>query len=117
MGIIAVWGICVVTASAAPPASFIWTSGSSSSPKNWSQTKNWTPTGTPGTIDSAFFFDTAATNQSGAVNNLVDVNFTISSLQYGNTNNFHTTQIASGKVLSIVGTNGLTVGTQTDSAS
>src|SRR5262249_44695364 len=51
-------------------------------------------------------------------NNVVDGLFagTVASLQYGNSNNTHTTLIASGQTLNLTGTGGLIVGTPGDVA-
>src|SRR5580693_10287466 len=57
---------------------------------NWSDANNWTG-GTPGAAANIYFFDAGANASQGAVDNIVDGNTTILSLQYGNTNNFHTT--------------------------
>ena len=70
--------------------------------------------GPPGSGDAVFFFDTGGAASAGTVDNVVDTSFTIASLQYGNTNNFHTTQINSGQTLTV--TNGLTVGTEPGTA-
>ena len=81
---------------------------------NWSFAGNWSPTGPPGASNDVFFYDTGAAGAAGTVDNTIDSNFTIGSLTYGQTNNFHTTLIASGKTLTLVDTNGLTVGTGAD---
>src|SRR5262245_48282851 len=101
-------------------ATIIWTSASGTD-TNWSTGANWTnatagTSGTaPGSTDDAKFFDTAAGSVSN-INNVVDGLFggTVGSLQYGNTNNTHTTLIASGQTLNITGASGLVVGTPTD---
>ena len=53
------------------------------------------------------FFDTGAVATVSNINNVADEAFsgTIGSLQYGNTNNFHTTLIAAGQTLNFTGTN------------
>ena len=45
------------------------------------------------------------------IDDVVDANFggPIASLQYGNTNNYHTTLIAAGNALNVTGSNGLSV--------
>jgi hypothetical protein len=91
-----------------------WTNGVAG---YWTTNKSWTPNGVPGGGDNIQFFDLGATTPAGTVNNTVDTNINILSLQYGNTNNFHTTQIPSGETLSITGAAGLTVGTETDNGS
>jgi pectin methylesterase-like acyl-CoA thioesterase len=91
---------------------------------NWSTGANWTnaTAGTagnvPGSADDIKFFDTGAATPVGTINNVVDSGFggTIASLQFGNTNNFHTTQVAPGQTLTLSGTNGLLVGTLGDVA-
>ena len=80
---------------------------------NWSDGVNWAGT-PPGSGDAVFFFDTGGAASAGTVDNIVDTSTTIASLKYGNTNNFHTTQINSGQTLTV--TNGLTVGTETGTA-
>jgi len=72
----------------------------------------------PGASDDLKFFDPGATTVSN-VNNVVDAGFagTAASLQFGSTNNTHTTLIAAGEVLVLSGTNGLVVGTPGDMAS
>ena len=50
----------------------------------------------------------------GVVDNVVNNNFTIGSLTYGQTNVFHTTLIAPGKTVTVVDANGLAAGTGTD---
>lgn len=83
---------------------------------NWSDANNWTG-GKPGPGTNIFFFDPGANVTQGVVDNIVDGNTTILSLQYGNTNGFHTTQIDSGITLTISNTAAATllfVGTGTD---
>ncbi len=67
---------------------------------NWSDATNWTG-GTPGRGTNVEFFDAGANSGQGVVNNVVASNTTILSLEYGNTNGFHTTQINSGVALTI----------------
>jgi autotransporter-associated beta strand protein len=82
---------------------------------NWSTAGNWTNSGVPTPSNDVTFIDLGLVGTAGMVDNVVDSNFTIGSLTYGQTNNFHTTQIASGKTLTIGGTaNGLVAGTGTD---
>jgi autotransporter-associated beta strand protein len=82
---------------------------------NWSTAGNWTNSGVPTPSNDVTFIDLGLAGTAGTVDNVVDSNFTIGSLTYGQTNNFHTTQIASGKTLTIGGTaNGLVAGTGTD---
>ncbi|HEY1789231.1 MAG TPA: autotransporter-associated beta strand repeat-containing protein [Verrucomicrobiae bacterium] len=70
---------------------------------NWSDATNWTG-GTPGPATNIEFFDPGANSSQGVVNNVVGSNTTILSLDYGNTNGFHTTQINSGVTLAISNT-------------
>lgn len=79
---------------------------------NWSTSGNWTG-GVPTGADDVKFFDPGAVAGVGVVNNTVDIDFTIGSLAYGNTNNNHTTAIASGATLNVTNANGLFVGTPT----
>jgi autotransporter-associated beta strand protein len=83
---------------------------------NWSDANNWSG-GTPGPATNIYFFDTGASGSRGVVNNIVDGNTTIFSLNYDNTNGFHTTQINSGATLVVSNTTPATlvfVGTGTD---
>lgn len=90
----------------------VWTNGGING--NWSTSGNWTPSGAPGSSNDVKFFDPGAVGTPGTVDNTMDVNFSLGSLTYGQSNNFHTTQIAAGTTLSILGTNGLAAGTGTD---
>lgn len=67
---------------------------------NWSDTTNWTG-GTPGPATNVEFFDPGANGSQGLVNNVVTNNTRILSLEYGNTNGFHTTEINSGDTLMV----------------
>lgn len=67
---------------------------------NWSDANNWTG-GVPGAAASIYFFDFGASGVQGSVDNVVSASIAISSLQYGNTNGFHTTQINSGVTLMV----------------
>lgn len=83
---------------------------------NWNDASNWTG-GTPGPATNICFYDTGANAVQGAVDNIVNVNTTILSLQYGNTNGFHTTQIEGGVTLTVSNNAAATlvfVGTGTD---
>jgi hypothetical protein len=97
---------------AKPPGTYVW-NGPGAGSNTWSATGNWSPTGPPTAIDSVEFFDPGAVSGTSTVNNYVDNAFsgTIASLQYGNTNNNHTTSIAAGATLNV---GSLTVGTETD---
>ena len=84
---------------------------------NWSTAGNWTASGVPVSSNDVYFFDLGAVGTAGTVDNVVDINFTIGSLTYGQTNssNFHTTLIPSGVTLTVGGdANGLVAGTGTD---
>src|ERR1700710_591983 len=100
--------LSVLSAQSAP---VVWT-GTSGTDTNWSNGANWNSNPTPpGVADDVKFFEAGTNGAAGIPNNLVDGSFagTINSLQYGNTNGFHTTVIASGQTLTIAGTNGLSV--------
>jgi hypothetical protein len=94
------------------PGTYIW-NGPGAGANNWSTAGNWSPAGPPTAIDTARFFNPGASTVSN-VNNIVDGSFggSVASLQYGGTNNSHTTFIAAGRTLNVEG--GLTVGTETD---
>jgi pectin methylesterase-like acyl-CoA thioesterase len=102
----------VLNASAAP---VVW-SGASGADTNWSNGNNWAGSIAPGSGDDVKFFNAGTNGTAGTPDNLVDGSFPgyIGSLQYGNTNGFHTTAIASGQTLNITNTGGLIVGTPTD---
>lgn len=95
-----------------PPGTYVW-NGPGAGSNDWSTAGNWSPDGPPTAIDSVEFFDTGAVSAVSNVNNYVDNAFggSIASLQYGNTNNNHTTSIAAGTTLNV---GSLTVGTETD---
>lgn len=83
---------------------------------NWSDANNWSG-GTPGPATNIYFFNQGASGAQGLVNNIVDSNTTIFSLQYGNTNGFHTTEIKTGVTLTVsnnTATDSVFVGTGTD---
>ena len=100
-----------LTSNAVWAANIQWTGATDQS---WSTSGNWSPSGPPASGDAVFFFDAGGAASPGMVDNIVAAPGTIASLQYGNTNNFHTTQINSGQTLTV--TNGLTVGTETGTA-
>ena len=90
---------------------------------NWSDRLNWQLPGAPGAGENVLFNNTAAvtagvlsTPGGGSsafapdnANNIVDGNFTISSLTYSNSgDSYHNTLIKSGDTLAL--TNGLTIG-------
>ena len=90
----------------------VW-NGASGTDTNWSNGNNWIGTVAPGAGDDTKFFDAGAVATVSNVNNTVDATTTIGSLQYGNTNNNHTTLIANSMALNVLGANGLTAGTLT----
>jgi fibronectin-binding autotransporter adhesin len=100
----------VLCAGTARAATSVWT-GSSGLTTNWSTAGNWSAL--PTAADDVKFYDGGNTNAAGVVNSVADGGFsgTIKSLQYANSNGFHTTLIEPGKTLII--TNGLYVGTGT----
>jgi hypothetical protein len=96
------------------PGVFIWNGPGAN---NWSASGNWSPAGPPEAFDDVKFYNTGATGLAVSnINNLVDSSFggTVASLQYGNTNGNHTTSIAAGSTLTLAGSDGLIVGTETD---
>lgn len=97
---------------ALPAAPINWT-GASGTDTNWSTVGNWSASVGTGP-DDVKFFDDGTNGVAGTPNNLVDGAFigTIGSLQYGNTNGFHTTFIAPGQTLAVIG--GLSVFTPAD---
>jgi len=99
----------------AVPGTLLWTA--SSADTNWSTALNWTNVnagayGPPGISNNVVFTNAGTTAIQGVPNNFLDSSLAILSLQYSQTNKFHTTQIAAGSVLTIA-TN-LAVGTGTD---
>ena len=82
---------------------------------NWSTAGNWTASGVPVSSNDVDFFNLGTVATAGTVDNVVDASLTIGSLTYGQTNDFHTTLIASGATLTVGGdANGLVTGTGTD---
>jgi autotransporter-associated beta strand protein len=79
---------------------------------NWSTAANWLPSAVPGATTSVRFIDNGAEVVAGTINNVLDATLTVGSLQYGNTNGFHTTLIAPGVTLTNSGNLG--AGTETD---
>ena len=94
-------------------ATSVWNGPATTNTANLWSDSNWTPSA-PATIDDVKFYDLGAIPGVSNINNTVGADITIGSLQYGNTNGFHTTLIDSGATLNITGTGGLTVGTLTD---
>src|SRR5208282_608453 len=97
-----------------PPGTSVWNATNNvSANTNWSTSANWSPA-PPGMADGVEFFDNGNVAAVSNINNVVDANFSIASLQYGNTNGNHTTLIAPGRTLDLSGANGLVAGTETD---
>lgn len=96
-------------------ATIVW-SGASGVDSNWSTGANWVNSTAPGSADDVKFYDLDNVATASNINNVVDLSFpgSIGSLQYANTNGFHTTSITNGQTLNLVGANGLTAGTLTD---
>ena len=104
------WWAALTLACAAQAGTVVW-NGASGTDTNWSNGNNWAGLVSPAAGDDVKFFDTGAVATVSNINNVVDGAFsgTIGSLQYGNTNNFHTTLISAGQTLNLTGTNGLSV--------
>jgi hypothetical protein len=106
---------------AANPGKLLWTAGGADT--NWSTVLNWTNlttggNGPPGPANNLVFTNTAAVNSSGTINNVVDDNFTVESLQFNNnaastSPNYQVTLISDGQTLVV--TNGISVSTAADS--
>jgi len=95
------------------PPQIIWSPAGVNS--NWSNAGNWSPSSVPNILNDVTFLDNGGTNAPDVTNNVVDNNFSVGSLTYGQTNNYNTTLIASGKTLTASGdTIGLIAGTGTD---
>lgn len=109
-----VWLGLSLTAFSVSAATIVW-NGASGTDTNWSNGNNWINAIAPGGGDDVKFYDTGANGTAGAPDNLVDSSFGgfIGSLQYGNTNGFHTTFIAAGQTLNVTNNGGLTAGTLT----
>jgi len=105
----------------ANPGTILWTSGSGMD-TNWSTGPNWTNVtiggyGPPIPANSLEFTNIATVASSNIINNVMNTNFMVASLQYANnaantSPNYQVTFINSGKKLII--TNSLIVGTATD---
>ena len=102
------------------PGTLLWTAGGGDT--SWSTVLDWTNltasgNGPPGPVNNLIFTNTAAVNSPGTINNVMDGNFTVGSLQFNNnalntSPNYHVTLINDGQTLLL--TNGLMVGTGTD---
>jgi len=79
-----------------------WT-GASTVTNLWSDPNNWSLLQLPGAANSVVFTNAiGCTNVQGAVNNVVDTNWTINSLWYGAlSNNYQTTLINPGQTLTV----------------
>ena len=98
----------------AVPGTMLWTGAGAD--MNWSGAVNWTNFtaggyGPPGAATDVKFFDAGAAGAMASINNIVNGNFAAASLQYGNTNGYHSTLINPGQTLTA---GGLAVGTETD---
>ena len=71
---------------------------------NWSDTANWSTALSPAGTDVVF--STNSVVALGTINNVVDANVSIASLNYANTNLSHTTLVAPGVTLDITGSSG-----------
>ncbi len=84
----------------------------------WSNPLNWDFNVAPAASDALLFDNIAGfTNGPGLVNNIMDQDTTVSSIQFtAFINNYHTTEIPAGRTLFIAGTDGtlLSVGTSAD---
>jgi hypothetical protein len=100
------------------PRNLVW-NGPGAGANNWSAAGNWSPAGPPEIQDSALFLNPGAVASISNIDNCVDAGFAgaVTAVQFGNTNNNHTTLIASGQTLNVTGENGLLVGTETDNGS
>jgi hypothetical protein len=98
----------------ASPGTLLWVGTN-----NWSVAQNWTNLttpgyGPPGISNDVVFTNLATVATSNSINNTMNSDTTINSLTFNNTNGFHTTQIAPGATLAIIGSKGVTVGTESD---
>jgi len=110
--------LIVNSSTVASPGTLVWTAASGSG-INWSTVLNWTNLTTPGNGPPGISNDVVFTNiafaaTSNTVNNIVNSSVDINSLAFQNTNGFHTTQIAGGATLTIAGSKGLLVGSESD---
>jgi hypothetical protein len=74
---------------------------------NWNLNTDWSPSGVPGTGDTATFGNTGASGSSTSVNNTVNVPFSIAGLTYNSVstalNVFDVTQIPTNETLTVTG--------------
>ncbi len=100
----------------AAAATVIWSGANTNVSYDWSESANWAGDASPGVTDDVKFFDAGAVGTVFSLNNTVDAVFpgTIASLQYGQTNNLHTTYIAEGKTLLVNGSGGIRIGSTGD---
>ncbi|MFO1487526.1 MAG: pectinesterase family protein [Verrucomicrobiota bacterium] len=112
---ITAWMMALAIVTQANAAVVVW-NGSSGTGTNWSTGANWNGGNTPGSGDDVKFFDAGTNAPAGVPNNLVDATFggTVASLQFANSNNFHTAFIDDGVTLNLTGSGGLIAGTLTD---
>src|SRR6266446_38079 len=79
--------VVILIASALPATAattYLW-SDASGIDMNWSTPGNWSPTGSPGTADTAIFGLAATTGGPTTINNIVSASTTVSALSYTNT--------------------------------
>ncbi len=77
-----------------------WTGGAAPN-LNWSAIGNWNG-GLPDAANDLKFYDDATASEANTVNNIMDADATVRSLQYGQSNYlFHTTQFAAGQTLTV----------------
>ncbi len=101
---------------AVPAATVVWNGPAiTNASLSWSFAGNWTG-GVPGGGDDVKFYDAGALPGISNVNNTVDAGILspVGSLQFGSTNNFHTTLIGSGVTLLLTNSGGLNVVTPGD---
>ena len=96
-------------------ATIVW-SGASGTDTNWSTAGNWVGGTVPAGGDDVKLVDAGTNLVAGVANSLVDLSFGgyIGSLQFGQSNGFHTVQIAAGQTLNLTNVGGLFVGTSGD---
>lgn len=83
-------------------APFVWTAASGTD-LLWATPGNWSPSGPPGTVDTALFGNTALTNNAGAAaaDNILAASRVIQVLLYTNNAGFHNTLLNPGVTLTI----------------